>query len=290
MARYAKRVFHAARRTVCFILLLVSASCTNERTYEVQGRVAGFGDGPSLIVEHEEIRGLMPAMTMPFDVGDASALDTLHAGDAVAFVLHIRGDSTWIDEIRRLPDSAVAEHPAGKRDAQTSQGPDLLEIGDPVPTTSLLTHADTTLDLTQLKGTPVVLSFIYTRCPLPDYCPRITENFVRLQERLREEQLGPIRLLSISFDPEHDTAAVLREYAGRFHADLSMWTFATGDSSDIAALAHRFGVFYRTEGGEIVHNLSTAVIGPDGTIRRIWRGNDWTVEQILSVLLEMKPA
>lgn len=274
--------------TIVFLLLL--AACSRERTYDVQGRIAGFGDGATLIVEHSDIEGLMPAMTMSFSVGDTTNLSALHTGDAVSFQLHIRGDSTWIDDITRLPDDALPEHPAGRPAAQPTGAAPLLEMGDPAPQTELLTHADTTLSLSELHGTPVVVTFIYTRCPLPDYCPRMTENLVRLQQRIQEEGLGSVHLLSVSFDPEHDTPAVLREYAKRYEGDLSRWTYATGDSADVASFAHRFGVFYRTQGGEIVHNLSTALVGPDGHIRRIWRGNDWTVDQILAAIRDVQQA
>ena len=266
------------------LLLAALAACSGDRSYEVQGRIVGFGDGATVIVEHGDIDGLMPAMTMPFEAQDGAALDSLYTGDAVAFVLHIRGDSSWIDQIKKLPDDAVPPHPAGTPDESASDAPALLEMGDPVPDAQLLTHADTTLQISDLEGMPVLVTFIYTRCPLPDYCPRMSENFVQLQRRIREDRLGPIHMLSISFDPQYDTPAVLREYANRVGADLSTWIFATGDSTTVATLAHQFGVFYRTEGEEIMHNLTTALVGSDGRVRRIWRGNDWTLDQVISAL------
>lgn len=281
---------HCAFYSFCIALILALSACSGERTYDVQGRIVGFGDGSTLIIEHGDIQGLMPAMTMSFNVRDSVDLDTLYVGDAVAFALHVGENSTWIHDVRRLPDDAVPEHPAGTRNAQTTSAAELLETGDPVPDLPLLTHADTTLILTQLEGRPIFLTFIYTRCPLPDYCPRMVENFVHLQKRVEEEGLGPVHFISVSFDPNHDTPAVLREFAEGYDADLSSWTFATGDSSTVASLAHQFGVYYRTQGGEIVHNLSTALIGPDGRIRRIWRGNDWTVDQVLSALRNVGPA
>lgn len=284
MTRRAQSVGNRIRSVVPLLLLAALAACSGDRSYEVQGRIVGFGDGATVIVEHGDIDGLMPAMTMPFSARDGAALDSLYTGDAVSFVLHIRGDSSWIDQIEKLPDDAVPPHPAGRRDETTSEAPALLEMGDPVPDVQLLTHADTTLRMSDLQGTPVFMTFIYTRCPLPNYCTRMSENFVQLQKRIQEERLGPVHLLSVSFDPQHDTPAVLRDYASRVGADLSTWTFATGDSTSVSTLAHRFGVFYQAEGGEILHNLSTALIGADGRVRRIWRGNDWTLDQVLSTL------
>lgn len=284
MTRHSQSAARRNRLILPFLLLAALAGCSGQRSYEVQGRVVGFGDGAMVIVEHGDIDGLMPAMTMPFTAYDDAALDSLYTGDAVAFVLHIRGDSSWIDQIRKLPDDAVPPHPAGTPDLTASDAPPLLEMGDPVPDVQLLTQADTTLRMSELEGTPVFITFIYTRCPLPDYCPRMSENFLQLQRRIREERLGPVRMLSVSFDPQHDTPAVLRDYANRVGADLSTWIFATGDSSAVGTLAHQFGVFYRAEGEEIMHNLTTALIGADGRVRRIWRGNDWTLDQVLSAL------
>lgn len=283
---------HAVRAATPIAFLIFCAiafsACLSDRSYEVQGRVVGFGDDRSLIVEHGNIPGLMPAMTMPFDVADASVLDTLQTGDAVEFMLHVRGDSTWIDEIRRLPDDALPQHPAGRRDDLSTSATPLLDTGDRVPDARLTTHADTTLHLRQLEGRPLIVTFIYTRCPLPDFCPRMTDNFVRLQNRISEEDLGPVHLLSITFDPAHDTPAVLRDYADRYDADLSTWTFATGDSAAVISLAQRFGVYTRSQGGEIVHNLSTTLVGPDGRVRRIWRGSEWRVEDIVDSVRRMK--
>lgn len=273
-------------RLLLSALLLCASACSPERTYEIEGRVVGFGDDHrTLIVEHGDVRGLMPAMTMPFAAADTSDLSMLRVGDAVSFTLHLRGDSSWIREIRKLPDDAVAERPAGVRDPAAPRGRALLEAGDPAPSVLLTTHADTTLTLADLKGRAVVLTFIYTRCPIQDFCPRMTQHFAQLQEKIAAApELGPIHLLSISFDSAHDTPETLKAYAREYDAELSNWTFATGDSTRIRQLAEQFGVFYQSEGGEILHNLATALIRPDGRVQRIWRGNEWTADEIVEAL------
>lgn len=269
-------------------LLFVFAACSSERSYEVQGRVTGFGDDHrTVIVEHGEIRGLMPAMVMPFTARDSSAIASLRTGDAVSFNLFLHGDSAWIADIEKLPDDAVSEHPAGTRDPTGAPGSPILEAGDAIPNAHLLTHADTTLNLADLHGRPIVVTFIYTRCPLPDFCPLMTHKFVQLQERLQSQPSSgrpPVHLLSVSLDPTYDTPDVLKEYAREADADLTRWTFATGDSAAIRDLAQQFGVFYQSEGGELVHNLSTALIGSDGRVRRIWRGSDWTPDEVIHAL------
>jgi len=269
-------------------LLFVFAACSSERSYEVQGRVAGFGDDHrTVIVEHGEIRGLMPAMVMPFTARDSSAIASLRTGDAVSFNLFLLGDSAWIADIEKLPDDAVSQHPASRRDPSVAPGSPILEAGDAIPDMHLLTHADSTLNLADLQGRPLVVTFIYTRCPLPDFCPLMTHQFVQLQERLQSQSDSgrpPVHFLSVSLDPAYDTPDVLKKYAREAGADLSTWTFATGDSAVIRDLAQQFGVFYQSEGSELVHNLSTALIGSDGRIRRIWRGSDWTADDVIQAL------
>lgn len=275
----------ALRRSLAALLLLTSA-CSSERTYEINGRVVGFGDDHrTLIVEHGNVRGLMAAMTMPFTAKDTSALSVLRVGDALSFTLHLRGDSSWISGIKKLPDDAVPERPAGGPDPAARGGRTLLQAGDPAPSVLLRTHADTTMTLADLKGRAMVVTFIYTRCPIPDFCPRMTENFVRLQKRIAATpELGAVHLLSISFDPTYDTPETLRAYAREYDADLSNWTFATGDSTRIREFAEWFGVFYQSEDDEIIHNLATAVIRGDGRVQRIWRGNEWTAAEIVDAL------
>lgn len=275
-----------------YCLVVIVAGCGGDTAYEGRGRVTGFGDeGRTIIVEHEEIEGLMPAMTMPFTAADSSEISGLNQGDAISFRLTISRESTAISDIVRLPDDALPEHPASILDPQSTTGeaPPHLDSGDPVPPVELTTHADTALNLSELRGKAVVLTFVYTRCPLPEFCPLMSKQMLEVQRLLAGSQADGVHLLSISFDPEYDTPEVLREYAARYTSDLSNWTFATGDGDEIRELATRFGVYYRSEEGEITHNLTTALIGPDGRVRRLWRGNDWTPEEIAESIRRMGP-
>lgn len=281
------------RPTVHPLLLLAFMLCTGcgeARTYEVRGRVAGFGDDPTtLIVEHEEIPGLMPAMTMPFTVRDSTAANSFRKGDAVAFRLHVAADRSWIDRVRRLPGDALPEHPAAGPDPvrSSAQPPPLLEVGAEAPDILFISHADSTFHLSDLEGRPVVLTFIYTRCPLPDYCPLMSRQFALLQSKLKDRRGEDVHLVSVSFDPQFDRPDVLREYGRRYTDDFSNWSFVTGDSTQIKAFAERFGAFYEPVRGQIVHNLVTALIGPGGRVRTFWRGNDWKAEDVLRALDEL---
>lgn len=265
---------------------------TQTQTYTVEGRVAGVeDDGRTLYVEHEEIPGYMPAMVMPLPVRDPAEAAALEEDAAIRFQLTVTGDSAWIDALETIPDTAVARHPArsvrampGAQDA----GEKRLREGDSVPADlSLTNQAGTSIQLGDFREKVLVLTFIYTRCPLPTYCPLMSKHFATLQPKLRAQFGTRAHLLSVSFDPSYDTPAILREYAAKYTDRFDTWTFATGDSTEIEQITSRFGVFTQKEDGEIIHNLTTVVIGPDGTVHRIFRGNDWAPEDVMGAVRQV---
>ena len=268
-------------------LLVVGYFLIPPSTYEVRGRVAGIDDGgTTLVVEHEEIPGYMPPMIMPLPVADPSMTASLQPDDAIEFTLTVSGDSTWISSIGSLPDTAVARTPAHTTQslpssASLTEGPRPLEEGDAVPADlTLVDHSGDPIRMADFRGQAVALTFIYTSCPLPDYCPLMSRRFATLQPRLRDRFGDRAHLLSISFDPATDTPAVLRDYADDYTDRLDTWTFATGDTSQVTRATRLFRVYTEPEEGEIVHNLVTAVVGPDGTVRRLFRGQEWAPEDV----------
>lgn len=269
-------------------LVFGTNGCSPSGSYEVRGRVAGFSDDPrTVIVEHEPVDGYMPAMTMPFTARSADPIVALEPGDALAFTMHVNGDSTWIDDVRTLPDDAVARHPAGEQPAPTRGGGTLLARGATLPPFTLVDAQGDSVRASDYEGRALALTFIYTRCPLPTYCPLMSERFRTLQPRLRDRYGDEARLLSISFDPAHDTPAVLADYAQRYDADPDLWSFATGDSTTIQRLTGRFGVYVQPQGGAqgaFVHNLTTAVVGPDGRIHRIWYRDEWSPDDVVAAI------
>lgn len=283
----------STRTSFVAILLLALGGvlgCSTGRSYEVLGRIVGFGDDDrTVLIEHEDVPGLMPAMTMSFKTAEAGALDAFSIQDAVRFTLHVTRDSSWITDLIALPDSAVAMHPAGSPDPAYQGRTPLLAAGDPVPNATLVDQNSKAVRLSDFEGRALVLTFIYTRCPLPEYCPLLSRQFQRLQPRLRERFGDRAHLLSISFDPAYDTPAVLAEYATRYTDDTTTWTFATGEPDTIADLAQAFGVVYEADGAELTHNLATTLIGPGGEVRRIWRGNDWSPDAIFEAVEETLP-
>ncbi len=267
---------------LCF---LAATACDLQRSFDVQGRIVGFGDdGRTVLVEHEDIPRLMPAMTMSFQTDAPGMLEGFETGQAIRFTLHVARDSSWISDLVALPDSAVALHPAGTPDPVFQQDTVLLRPGDPAPDVALLDQNGTAFQLSGFQGKALVVTFIYTRCPLPDYCPLMSRNFQVLQPITRERYGDRVHYLSISFDPEYDTPEVLRTYAARYTDALDTWTFATGEREAIATAAIACGVYYEAEAGEIIHNLATVLMGPDGRVRQIWRGNSWQPSDVLKAL------
>jgi len=264
-------------------------------TYTVDGRVAGIqNEGRTLVVEHEKIPGYMPPMIMPLPVADSSMTAPLEKGDAVQFRLAAGGRARQI-ALRTLPDTAVARNPARTTTPIKSAadgGTQMLQQGDRVPAGLTLTNqAGESLQIGDYRGQALVLTFIYTRCPLPTYCPLMSKQFAALQPQLRERYGEEAQLLSISFDPAYDTPQVLREYASKYTDRLDTWTFATGDSSQVERATGLFGVHAQKTGSEeITHNLTTALIGPEGHVRRLWRGNDWTPEDVRQAVAQVAEA
>ncbi len=263
------------------------------QTHTGEGRVAGIkNDGHTLVVEHEEIPGYMPPMIMPLPVADSSMTASLETGDAIQFRLAVSDESARIIGLQELPDTAVARNPARTTtpiEGKSAEGPQMLQTDDRVPADLMLTsQAGSEVRLGDYRGRALVLTFIYTRCPLPNYCPLMSKQFATLQPLLREQYGKNVQLLSISFDPGYDTPEVLREYASRYTDQLDTWTFATGDSIQVQRATQLFGVHtQRTDDEEITHNLTTALIGPEGRVRRLWRGNDWTPADVRQAVAQV---
>ena len=149
-----------------------------------------------------------------------------------------------------------------------------------MPDFTLTDQDDRVVKLSDFRGQLIAVDFIYTRCPMPDVCPRLSANFARLQKRFG----GKIVLLSISLDPEYDTPAVLTDYAHRWRADSESWRFLTGSMEDVRKVAGRFGVVYWAEEGAITHTSSTAIIDPDGRLRAVVEGSSFTSQQLIDLV------
>lgn len=262
-------------------------SITNLHTYPVKGVIKKLpADGKSVVIQHEEIPGYMSAMTMPFPVKDTNVLRGLQPGDAVSFRLCVTDDAGWIDQITRLASATnTTQAPASPAPATRSA---MLQPGDLLPDFTFTNELGRTIHFSEFRGNALAFTFIFTRCPFPEFCPRMCKQFSAASQKLAAMANAPTNwhLLTISFDPEHDTPAVLKEYAERYGYDPARWSFATTSEADIARLAPLCDLMVRREGASYLHNLRTVVVDSDGRIRRIFTNNEWAADELAGELVQ----
>lgn len=256
------------------------------KRYEVRGivRVIGFADR-ELTVEHEEIPGYMPAMTMPFAVKEMSQVEALETGDAIGFQLVVTDKESWITGVRKIDPSEV-RLPTARGVPATTRKMERLREGDALPEFALIDDQARPITRATFAGKPLVLTFIFTRCPLPNFCPLMSSQFEAIRKAAADDTKlkDELRLLSISFDPDYDTPEQLAKYAARFTDEHDHWHFATGTKEQVEKLTAAFSIQVKPESGTINHGLATALIGPDGVIRKIWRGNGWRPAEVVEEL------
>ncbi len=280
--------------SVC--LLVTFTACTKapeRRTFTLQGQVQSLDTPRKLvIVKHEEIKGFMPAMTMPYEVEDVGALGNLSPGDLINASLVVFSNGAHLTNIKKVGTAPLEKPPADVPNPTASSGFELLRPGEAVPDGKFIDQDGRKQNFSAFKGSPVAMTFIYTRCPLPTFCPLMDRHFVALQKALKADAaLKAVRLVTISFDPETDTPAVLKEHAKGLGADPTRWTFLTGDRDDVDQFSARFGVSVGralTDARDITHNLRTVIIGADGKLAKVYTGNDWTPEQVLGDLKKLE--
>jgi protein SCO1/2 len=289
----ARRVLFLSVCSLCLSLAVAACSkAPDQRTFTLQGQVQSLDPPRKLVtVKHEEIKGFMPAMTMPYEVTDAKALDGLAAGDLINAKLVVFSNGAHLVDIKKVGTAPLEKPPADVPAPTASSGFELLKPGEPVPDTKFLDQDAKTRRFGAFAGSPVVLTFIYTRCPLPTFCPLMDRHFATLQKTLKTDPaMKNVHLVTVSFDPTTDTPAVLKKHGRELDADFTRWTFLTGDRDDVDQFASRFGVSVGralNDARDITHNLRTAVIGADGKLVKVYTGNDWSPEQILKDLREL---
>jgi protein SCO1/2 len=279
--------------SLCLSLAIAACSkAPDQRTFTLQGQVQSLDAPRKLVtVKHEEIKGFMPAMTMPYEVEDARALDGLVPGDLINATLVVFTNGAHLTGIKKVGTAPLEKPPADAPSPTASSGFELLKPGESVPDTKFLDQDAKTRRFSGFAGSPVVMTFIYTRCPLPTFCPLMDRHFATLQKTLKSDAaLKNVHLVTVSFDPTTDTPAVLKKHGKGLDADFTRWTFLTGDRDDVDQFASRFGVSVGralTDARDITHNLRTAIISGDGKLVKVYTGNDWSPEQILKDLREL---
>jgi protein SCO1/2 len=268
------------------LLLIVAHACAAaQHRYPASGLVLSLDrDHQSMIVSHDSIPGYMDAMTMAFPVPSAKILGGIHAGDTVAFTLVVDSKNSRAEDIRVVKfDSAERDPVQADRLKLLAQlledsAASRLSPGDPVPDFTLTDQTNVPVTFSAFAGKVVVLNFVYTRCPLPDYCFRLSNNLGQLQKRF-----GPaagLVLITVTFDPANDRPDVLARYAQIWKADPTLWHFLTGPAAEIQRLCARFGVGYWPDEGLYVHSLHTAVIDRQGKLVANLEGNRYTGKQL----------
>ncbi|HET7218587.1 MAG TPA: SCO family protein [Vicinamibacterales bacterium] len=283
------RFYRGTRALTAAALVIVTAvmACSRARKYELRGQVLAVDQARGEItVKHEDIQGFMPGMTMPFRVADAAALTSAKPGDLIRATLVIEDAAGHLENITITGHAPLADVPPRPRI-------DLLQPGEPVPDVTLIDSAGAAHALSEWRGNALAVTFIYTRCPVPNFCPLMDRHFADAQRTMLSDPgfASQAHLLSISFDPAHDTPAVLAAHAKKVGADPRVWTLLTGDRRDVEAFASRFGVSIvpdEANAPEIVHNLRTAVIDPRGRLVKIFNGSEWTPGELLDALRASK--
>jgi protein SCO1/2 len=263
-----------------------AAGCAKKaegRRYEVKGQVLQVSpERREVVLRHEDIPGFMPAMTMPFTVRPPSLLAGRTPGDRVVGTLVVTDDAAWLERLAKVGFEALPSAPA---DPAPEAG--ALAIGAAVPDAAFVDQEGAPRRLVDYRGRALAITFIFTRCPLPEFCPALDRSFARLQGLVKEDPAlrEKARLVSVSFDPAHDTPAVLRAHAGRLGADPGLWTFVTGEEDVVDALGRSFGLSVdRADAAGLTHNLRTAVVDPRGRLFRTWRGSDFEPQEVAEAL------
>jgi protein SCO1/2 len=268
---------------------MLTAACTSkpaQREYTLQGQVLAVApDRHQATINHEEVKGLMAAMTMPYSVHDPKQLEGIAPGDLINAKLVVLPSDAYLTNVKRVGEAPLPQAPAEAPAA--SSGFELLKPGEAVPVGKFVDQDGRRRGFSSFKGSTVLITFIYTRCPMPTFCPLMDQHFVSIQKRLNDDPAikGRVHLVSVSFDPLVDTPPVLKAHANKLGADLKTWTFLTGDRDDIDQFASRFGVSVArapNDQRDITHNLRTAIVDADGKLVKVYIGNEWTPDQALA--------
>lgn len=300
-----QRVTWTARRLLAAggVVLIATAAAvgvrglaSGERQFAGAGRIVDVpGDG-TVTIAHGDIAGLMPAMTMRFALASAEEGRSLAAGDLVRFRLRLDDSRSRVDRVvvTGHEDVAAGTGRGGAASASAGGGTRAVRVrpGDLVPAFALVDQERRPVTPRDFEGHLTLVTFIYTRCPLPEFCPLVTQRLRDVQDEIAgDAALAPrVRLLSVTLDPEFDTPDVLAAYGRAHGANPARWRYATGSPSDVSALARAFAVYTERNGATLDHTLATALVGGDGRVIDIWRGNGWPSAEVIAALRHARGA
>lgn len=274
------------RDALVFLAAVLTVACgrTPEmKQYELEGQILAIQPERSeVLIKHKDIQGFMPGMTMPFKVKDPQLLDGKAPGDLITASLMVGEVDAYLATLTRTGTAPLDAPPA------VSDVPRILVPGDEVSDALLVDQDGEPRPFSTFRGHRVALTFIYTRCPLPEFCPLMDRHFAAVQRSIQNDPtLADVRLLSVTLDPEFDTPQVLKPYAQKRGADPAVWSFMTGTPEDVAAFSSQFGLYVErnsANAADITHNLRTAVVDAGGRLVTAHTGNDWTPAQLVADL------
>ena len=259
-----------------------------EKRYPIRGQILSVGTHAvsgqrEVSVKHEDIPGFMPAMTMAYVVKVPALLEGISPGDLFTATLVLKGGEMYLEAIKKTGRQPLPP------DAKPTKAMDVMEPGEEVPDDPLQDQTGQTRKLSAWRGRALAVTFVYTRCPVPDFCPLMDRRFADLQRAIAADPALRDRahLVSVSFDPARDTVDVIRAHAKARGADPRTWSYLTGSQAAVDRFTSRFGVstIAENDGAQTIsHNLRTAIVGPDGRLIKVYTGNEWTVDALLADL------
>jgi protein SCO1/2 len=272
---------------VCWIVAVSGCreATPTTREFAVRGVVVEVrADGASAVIRHEEIPGYMAAMTMPFRARHTNELAGLRPGDEVTFRFHVTRDESWIEQVRRTARAPAATNSTATPPATNAPVRLVDFVGDMVFTNEL----GQTVRWRDFDGQAIGLTFLFTRCPVPDYCPRLAKNFAAATRKLRARPDAPAnwRLLALTIDPAFDTPVVLRNYAALHGADSNRWNLLVTSPENTRRFTQLFGLNYEPASGTIEHDFRTVVVDAAGRVRTMWPIGGDTSDALVAELIQ----
>jgi len=266
---------------------LLTATCGRSseppaREYQLQGQILAVRPERSeVVIKHEDIKGFMPGMTMPFKVKDGALLEGKQPGDLVTATLAVGEVEAHLRTLEKTGHATLAAPPP-------PPPPDIRQPGDTLTDAAFVDQNGAPATLAAYRGHRVAMTFIYTRCPLPEFCPLMDRNFAAVQKTVQSTPaLADVRLVTVTLDPAFDTPAVLKPYAVRRGADPKIWSFLTGEPAAINTFGSQLGIYveHNPESPiDITHNLRTVIVDPDGRLVKVHNGNSWTPSELVADL------
>ena len=258
---------------------------TNAHVFAAKGVVEEIKPAEKIaVIKHEAVSNYMDAMTMPFKVKTQTELAGFQRGDKITFQLHVTETESWVDQIVKIGTAPLEENKVSK--PQVVETP-TVRLGNPLPDYKFTNELGQAVSLNDFHGQALAITFFYTRCPLPDFCPRLSKNFQEASQKLKAMTNAPVNwhFLSISFDTEFDSPSMLKNYGEYYQYDPAHWSFLTGPSDKIAELAQGCGASYEFDNGTFNHNFRTLIVDTTGHLQMVFPmgGNlsDAIVDQVV---------